>query len=61
MTPERLNFCQHCRRAIRDLRSIRFVGVRTAEANRKLELFAATGDPAVFAKPGALDFNPAYA
>lgn len=58
-TPERRNFCRHCGRAIRDLKGLRVLG-RTAERSRKLELFAATGDPAVFAKPGAPDFNPAY-
>lgn len=50
-------FCPHCKKAIVDLKTIRFMGDNTL-VNAKHEYFWKTGDPAVYAKPGALDYNP---
>ncbi len=55
-TPEARNFCQECGHKIRDLKVIRFgAGCRRSPA---LDYFWESGDPAVFASKGALDFDP---
>lgn len=57
-TLEKWNFCQHCRHKIRDLRGIKLgPGISTRAAAKK-DYFFETGDPAVYAAPGALDYNP---
>lgn len=57
-TPEAFNFCQHCRHKIRDLRGIRIGAGVSTRFREKRDYFFETGDPAVFAKPGALDYDP---
>jgi hypothetical protein len=54
-TEERLYFCTTCKHKIRDLRSIRFG--RGTYTSLKMREFVETGDPAVFAKPGAPDYR----
>lgn len=57
-------WCPHCNRAYdlaeaqATLRSIKWSGFTgSASTNPKVEEFVQTGDPAVFAKPGALDYR----
>ena len=58
-TPEARNFCIHCDHKVRDLRVIKLgAGCRRSSA---LDYFWETGEPAVFAQKGALDYDPALA
>jgi hypothetical protein len=59
-TPESRNFCVHCKHRVRDLRGVIKLGKGTRNV-RSIEKFWETGDPAVFAKPGALDYDPRIA
>ena len=59
-TPESRNFCIHCRHKVRDLRGVIRLGHGTRNI-RSLDYFWETGDPSVFAKPGAVDYDPAVA
>ena len=59
-TPAKFNFCQSCGYRTRDLRtcSIRLgPGVNQMRAE-KIDYALWSGNPAVFAKPGALDYDP---
>ena len=55
-TPETRNFCQHCGHKVRDLKEIK-LGKGTGHTPA-IDIFLDSGDPAVFAKPGALDYDP---
>lgn len=57
-TPESRNFCQHCRHKVRDLRGIRIGAGVSMRARSKKEYFLETGNPAVYAAPGSLDYDP---
>ena len=55
-TPESRNFCIHCGHKVRDLGVIKLgKGTKRTPA---IDLFLESGDPAVFAKKGALDYKP---
>ncbi len=55
-TPEARNFCAYCGHKVRDLKTVKLgVGTRHTPS---IDLFWESGDPAVFAKEDALDFDP---
>ena len=59
--PARRNFCPHCKKVVGDLSRIRINGFTgRSSMSPKMQRYWETGDPAVFAKPGAPDYNPAY-
>lgn len=49
-------FCEHCKKALIDLKSIKIQGPKGM--SRSMDYFYSTGDPAVFAQPGAPDYDP---
>ena len=58
MTDDSRNFCIHCGYKIRDL--VIRLGKGTKHSS-SIDYFLDSGDPAVFASPGALDYDPELA
>ncbi len=55
-TPSARNFCQFCGHRTVDLKKIKFgKGTKRTPA---IDIFLDSGDPAVFASKGALDYDP---
>lgn len=58
-TPANRNSCQACKHLLKRVVP-RFRWVGGAPSNSKLEMFWTTGEPSVFARPGAPDYNPRW-
>ena len=58
-TPETRNFCVLCGHKVRDLKTVK-LGPGTIH-RPSIDKFWESGDPSVFAKKGALDYDPSNA